>query len=167
MAAVGVGVGLLSSAALADCGNDAAGFAGWLERLKARAAKQGISAATVESALSDVTYDRRVIGLDRSQRSFKLSFEEFYARRVGAALIRRGQAVMQRHRATLDRVEQRFGVPPPVLIAIWGLETNYGADTSGRFSILARSPPSPTTAGAPHSSRRISSMPCASSSGAT
>ncbi len=83
-----------------------------------------------------MTYDRTVVRLDRSQRSFKLSFEEFYARRVGAALIRRGRALMQRHGATLDRIEKRFGVPAPVLIAIWGLETNYGADTSGRFSIL-------------------------------
>jgi lytic murein transglycosylase len=131
-----VAFGALSSAALADCGDDAAGFAGWLERLKAKAAAQGISATTLSSALSEVSYDRTVIRLDRSQRSFKLSFEEFYARRVGAALIRRGQALMQRHRTTLDRVEQRFGVPAPVLIAIWGLETNYGADTSGRFSIM-------------------------------
>jgi lytic murein transglycosylase len=128
--------GALSNSALADCGNDAVGFAGWLERLKAKAAEQGISAATLSSALSDVSYDRTVVRLDRSQRSFKLSFEEFYARRVGAALIRRGQALMQRHRATLDRVERRFGVPAPVLIAIWGLETNYGADTSGRYSIM-------------------------------
>ena len=77
-----------------------------------------------------------MVRLDRSQRSFKLSFEEFYARRVGSALIRRGQNLMRTHRATLDRVEKRFGVPGPVLISIWGLETNYGADTSGRFSIL-------------------------------
>jgi lytic murein transglycosylase len=136
MAIAGIGLAAFSGAAQADCGNDAAGFAGWLERLKAKAAQQGISAATMASALAGVTYDRRVIGLDRSQRSFKLSFEEFYARRVGAALIRRGQALMQRHRATLDRVEQRFGVSAPVLIAIWGLETGYGADTGARFSIV-------------------------------
>jgi len=135
-AVVAVVLSWLPAAALADCGNDGAGFASWLERLKARAASQGISAATISSALADVTYDRTVVRLDRSQRSFKLSFEEFYARRVGPALIRRGQALMRTHRATLDRIEKRFGVPASVLIAIWGLETNYGADTSGRFSIL-------------------------------
>jgi lytic murein transglycosylase len=86
--------------------------------------------------MADVSYDRTVVRLDRSQRSFKLSFEEFYARRVGSALIRRGQNLMRTHRATLDRVEKRFGVPAPVLISIWGLETNYGADTSGKFSII-------------------------------
>jgi lytic murein transglycosylase len=136
LALAGIGIAAVATTALADCGNDAAGFQRWLERFKAKAAKAGISAGTIDSALAGVTYDRTVVRLDRSQRSFKLSFEEFYARRVGAALIRRGRAQMQRHRATLERIEKRFGVPGPVLIAIWGLETNFGADTSGRFSIL-------------------------------
>jgi lytic murein transglycosylase len=120
----------------ADCGSDGAGFAVWLERFKAKAAAQGVSRATIERALADASYDRTVVRLDRSQKSFKLSFEEFYARRVGSALIKRGQGLMRTHRATLDRVEKRFGVPAPVIIAIWGLETNYGADTSGKFSII-------------------------------
>ena len=127
---------LPTAAAAADCGTDGVGFASWLDRFKSKAAAAGIPSATIESALADVTYDRTVVRLDRSQRSFKLSFEEFYARRVGSALIKRGESLMRTHKATLDRVEKRFGVPAPVLIAIWGLETNYGADTSGRFSIL-------------------------------
>jgi lytic murein transglycosylase len=130
-------LGWLPAAALADCGNDGVAFASWLERFKAKAAAAGIPRATIESALAEVSYDRTVVRLDRSQRSFKLSFEAFYARRVGGALIRRGQGLMRAHGATLDRVEKRFGVPAPVLIAIWGLETNYGADTAGKFSILS------------------------------
>jgi lytic murein transglycosylase len=43
---------------------------------------------------------------------------------------------MRTHQATLARIEQRFGVPGPILISIWGLETNYGADSSGKYSIL-------------------------------
>jgi len=136
LAIVGAGVGALASAALADCGNDGSGFTSWLERFKAKAARQGISAGTIASALADVTYDRTVVGLDRSQRSFKLSFEEFYARRVGPALIRRGQTLMRTHATTLDRIEQRYGVPGPILISIWGLETNYGSDSSGKFSVM-------------------------------
>ena len=125
-----------AAAALADCGNDGTGFSGWLERFKARAVAAGISRSAVESALAGVSYDRTVVRLDRSQKSFKLSFEAFYARRVGSALIRRGQNLMRTHRATLDRVEKRFGVPAPVIVAIWGLETNYGADTAGKYSII-------------------------------
>jgi lytic murein transglycosylase len=124
------------AAVAADCGNDGAGFSEWLARFKTRAAAQGISGTTISSALAGVTYDPTVVRLDRSQRSFKLSFEEFYARRVGAGLMRRGQALMRTHRATLDRIEKQLGVPAPILISIWGLETNYGADSSGKFSIL-------------------------------
>jgi lytic murein transglycosylase len=126
----------LPTTAIADCGNDGAGFAGWLDRFKTRAVAAGISRSTVDAALADASYDRTVVRLDRSQKSFKLSFEEFYARRVGSALIKRGQGLMRMHRATFDRVEKRFGVPAPVIIAIWGLETNYGADTAGKYSII-------------------------------
>ena len=120
----------------ADCGNDPSGFDAWLGRFKRTAAAQGIPPAVISSALAGVSYDPAVIRLDRSQRSFKLSFEEFYARRVGTALIRRGQNLMRTHKATLAGIEKRFGVPGPILIAIWGLETNYGADSSGKFSVL-------------------------------
>jgi lytic murein transglycosylase len=120
----------------ADCGNDAAGFDAWLGRFRAAAAAQGISNATLASALAGVTYDPNVIRLDRSQRSFKLSFEQFYARRVSGALIARGQRLMGAHQGTLARIEQRFGVPAPVVIAIWGLETNYGGDGAGGKSIV-------------------------------
>lgn len=119
-----------------DCGNDGAGFDAWLQRFKRTAASQGISPEAVQAGLAGVTYDPTVVRLDRSQRSFKLSFEEFYARRVGSALINRGRNLMRTHRATLERIEQRFGVPAPILIAIWGLETNYGADSSGKFYVV-------------------------------
>ena len=126
----------VTPALAADCGNDASGFESWLGRFKGTAAAQGISQATLSSALAGVTYDPTVIRLDRSQRSFKLSFEQFYARRVGPALINRGRNLMRTHRATFDRIEKRFGVPAPVIIAIWGLETNYGSDTSGKYSVV-------------------------------
>jgi len=124
------------AAIAADCGDDAAGFDAWLTRLKRTAVTQGISPAAVNSGLAGVTYDPTVIRLDRSQRSFKLSFEEFYAKRVDGSLIRRGQTLMRTHADTLNRIEKRFGVPGPIIIAIWGLETNYGSDSSGKFSVM-------------------------------
>lgn len=131
-----LGIILPTTAFAQDCGNSGGGFDAWLSRFKTKAAAQGISQTALSSALNGVTYDPTVVRLDRSQKSFKLSFEQFYARRVGPALIRRGQGLMRTHQATLARVEKRFGVPPEIIIAIWGLETNYGADTSGRFSIV-------------------------------
>lgn len=120
----------------ADCGSDGAGFEPWLATYKAQAAGQGVKAATIASAFSGVSYDPNVVRLDRSQRSFKLSFEQFYAKRVSNALISRGQRLLQAHQGTIQRIEQRFGVPGAVLVSIWGLETNYGSDGGGRHSIV-------------------------------
>ncbi len=125
-----------SPALAAQCGEGGGGFDGWLQQFKAQAAAKGIKPATIAAALSGVSYDTTVIHLDHSQHSFKLSFEKFYARRVDAGLIRRGQSLMQTHKGTLERIEKRFGVPGAVLISIWGLETAYGAQTSGKYSIL-------------------------------
>src|SRR5687768_15338154 len=80
-------LGLAPTIAAAECGRDGSGFASWLQQFKAKAATQGISASTLSSALDGVSYDRKVISLDRGQRSFKLSFDQFYARRVSGGLI--------------------------------------------------------------------------------
>jgi lytic murein transglycosylase len=120
----------------ASCGHDSAGFESWLQNFKRHAASQGISARTVNVALDGVTYDRRTIGLDRGQRSFKLSFEQFWAKRVSNAMIAKGRSLIKQHNGTLSKIEQRYGVPPAVLMAIWGLETAYGRDGGGNFAII-------------------------------
>jgi lytic murein transglycosylase len=119
----------------AQCGNSASGFASWLESFKREAATDGISRGALSRGLDGVTYNRRVIQLDRNQRSFKLSFEKFYARRVSNAMISKGRKLIKQYASTLGRIEQRFGVPAEVIISIWGLETGYGRD-SGKFSII-------------------------------
>jgi lytic murein transglycosylase len=118
------------------CGNDASGFETWASQFRSKATAQGVSAGTASSVLSGISYDPNVIRLDRSQRSFKLSFEEFYAKRVSNALISRGQRQMQTHGQLLSQIEKRYGVPGSILVAIWGLETNYGADGNGGKSIV-------------------------------
>ena len=128
--------GANGGARAADCGSDGAGFEPWLAKYKAQAASQGIKPATIANAFSGVSYDPNVVRLDRSQRSFKLSFEQFYAKRVSNAMIGRGQRMLQAHQGTIQRIEQRFGVPGAVLVSIWGLETNYGSDGGGRHSIV-------------------------------
>lgn len=118
------------------CGNGPEGFERWLAAYKGRALREGISERAIAQGLSGISYDRRVIGLDRGQRSFKLSFEQFYARRVSGSMIKRGQGIINQRRALFDQIEKRFGVQPQVLVAIWGLETNYGGDSGGKFSII-------------------------------
>ncbi len=125
-------------AVAAPCGNDSSGFAAWLSAFKDEAAASGVSRAVIERALGDVRYDPRVIGRDRGQgHVFKKSFEDFSARLVTPKRVSRGKALMRRHAALLAKIEQQYGVPGAVVVAIWGLETGYGADT-GRFPILQR-----------------------------
>jgi lytic murein transglycosylase len=134
--AVGLLLAVPDVAAAQSCGNTGEGFGRWLDSAKAQAAKQGISRGAIDSALEGVSYDTTVIRLDRNQRSFKLSFEDFYKRRVGTALIRRAKERLTRHKVVFDRVEKQFGVSREIVVAIWGLETNFGADTSGKYSII-------------------------------
>jgi len=119
----------------AGCGNGASGFPAWLAQFKAEAPGYGLKPRVVERALSGVSYNPKVIKLDRSQRSFKLSFEQFYRKRVNNAMIKRGRQLRQRYDGIFRRIEKRYGVPAPVLLSIWGLETNYGG-FSGNMSVL-------------------------------
>jgi lytic murein transglycosylase len=129
-------LGLMASAAgAASCGNDAGGFDSWLSGFRQQAAAKGISARTIDVALGGVTYDRKTISLDRGQRSFKLSFEQFYAKRVSNAMISKGRSLIKQYGGTFNTIEQRYGVPPAIIVAIWGLETGYGRDRAN-FSIV-------------------------------
>jgi membrane-bound lytic murein transglycosylase B len=129
-AAVVVGIALSSGAAhAAKCGSSAAGFPAWLQAFKAEAQARGISSRTVHSALDRVSYDPRVIRLDRNQHSFKLSLEQFMARRAPPSYIKRARDIMRSNAGLLSRIEKRYGVPPEVLVAIWGMETGFGANS--------------------------------------
>lgn len=120
----------------ARCGNGPGGFQSWRQDFKSEARARGISERTLSRALGNVSYDSRVIRLDRSQRSFKLSFDAFYRRRVGSQLIASSRTKLRQHAALLDRIERRFGVPREILVSIWGLETNFGRDRTGKYSII-------------------------------
>ena len=116
----------------APCGGD---FSSWLSVFQRVAAAQGISQATIASALSGVSPDSKVLSLDRNQRGFRVSFEEFAAKRVTASRLQKGVRLLSQHAGTLSRIEQKFGVPGPVIVAIWGLETDYGAVT-GKMPVM-------------------------------
>jgi len=131
-AALGAGVG---SAAAAQCGNDASGFANWVEDFKAEAASAGISQGTVNSALSGLSYSKATIRLDRNQKVFKQSFEKFAGRMIPPR-IGRAKSMLSKHASTFASIEQQFGVPKEVVVAIWGLETDFGA-VHGNASVLS------------------------------
>ncbi len=116
----------VTAASAAQCGNGPEGFGAWLAQFKQEAAAAGIRPAVINAALGDVAYDRRIIGLDRNQKHFRVSFEKFIANRVSPGRIAKGRQMMQRHANTLRRIEQQYGVPGEIVVAIWGMETDYG-----------------------------------------
>jgi lytic murein transglycosylase len=121
----------------APCGNDGAGFQAWLSSFTRSASADGVSARAL-AALDGLEYDRSVVSLDRRQGgTFKQSFEQFSSTRVTQGRISRGQALMRQHAGLLKRIEGQYGVPAPVLVAIWGLETDFGANMGKHNALRA------------------------------
>src|SRR5208282_1396002 len=123
-----------ASAAFASatpCGGD---FAAWLAGVKAEAAADGISQRAIQAALAGVTYDPTIIARDHAQGVFRQSFEEFSGRMVPPRLLR-AQRLLAQSGALFSRIEAQYGVPGAVIVAIWGLETDFGAD-NGRFPTI-------------------------------
>ena len=119
-------------ASAADCGKHAHGFDAWLQAEKASAIADGVSARVVRAALDGVEYDPEVIRLDRSQKPFKVPFKKFLAMRVTPARVALGRAMLVRHEKLLADVHRTYGVPGAVVVAIWGLETDFGTHTGDR-----------------------------------
>lgn len=117
------------------CSDTGEGMGEWLDAFRAFAVKEGVAEDTAARALSLAWYDPEVIDLDRTQRSFQVSFDEFLASHVTADRIARGRAKQKANAAMLAKVEAQYGVQREVLVAIWGLETDYGATLGSRSSV--------------------------------
>jgi lytic murein transglycosylase len=118
--------------AAAACGTG--NFEAWLADFKTEAASKGISQTAINAGLAGVTLDQSVINRDHSQKVFSQSFEEFSGRMVPPRLTR-GSNMLKQYGSVLSRIEQAYGVPGEVLVAIWGLETDFGVNV-GKFPTL-------------------------------
>ncbi len=112
-----------------------ADFRSWLARFRDEARREGISEATLDRALDDLRYRPRVIELDRSQPEFVRPIWQYLDSAVSAQRVTQGRAKLDEHRDTARQMEQRYGVPAEVIVAIWGIESNYGGNF-GSFSTL-------------------------------
>jgi membrane-bound lytic murein transglycosylase B len=116
---------LAGPADAAQCGSSPAGFESWKQEFAEEARAKGISASTT-AALMQAHYASATIAADRSQRSFGLSLDQFLAKRGAATIVARGRSLKQSQAALFASIQQRYGVPPGPLIAIWGMETGFG-----------------------------------------
>jgi membrane-bound lytic murein transglycosylase B len=116
----------LNSANAAPCGSGPGGFESWKREFAQEARAKGIGASGV-AALMGTNYASATIAADRGQRSFALSLDQFLAKRGASTIVSRGRALRQSQAALFASIEQRYGVPPGPLIAIWGMETGFGS----------------------------------------
>ena len=126
---------MASKAVAAQCGSTAAGFETWKQQFASEARGKGVSASAL-AALMGTAYSTATIAADRGQRSFRLSLDQFLAKRGGAAIVARGRALKQTHAALFASIQQRYGVPPGPLLAIWGMETGFGSNR-GNQNVLS------------------------------
>jgi membrane-bound lytic murein transglycosylase B len=110
-------------------------FPAWLDGVRAEAKANGISDATLDAAFAGAKPIPRIIELDRNQPEFKLKADEYLARVVTPGRISLGRKLMARHAALLDTVSAKYGVQKRFIVALWGIETDYGRITGG-FSVI-------------------------------
>jgi len=110
-------------------------FNEWLGEFRRYAASQGISEATLASAFDGIRYRERVIELDRYQPEFVRAIWQYLDSAVSPTRIDNGREKLAQHRETAQVMQQRYGVPAEIIVAIWGVESNYGSNF-GDFSTL-------------------------------
>ena len=118
---------------------DEAGFQGYLQLLAARARNAGVSEATIQQVATGLTFNPRIVALDRAQpgadpHAPPPDFEPYRRSHVDAARINRGRMIHAALGDEAGQIEQRYGVPVPIILAIWGAETDYGR-ARGNFDL--------------------------------
>jgi len=126
MATTGVGTGPTDAGTAAIAQQP--GFARWVTRFQEIARAAGIDEATLRMAFDDIHYRPRVVELDQAQPEFTRTVWEYLDIAVSVQRIARGQDKLLQVRGEADAAALRYGVPASVLVAIWGMESNYGAN---------------------------------------
>jgi len=126
---------LIPNAAQAvQCGGD---FPAFIKAISAEAVNAGLPPAIVARSLAGVSPDKAVLASDRRQRrAFNKSFEYYAAIAVTPQRTERGRKLLRKNAVLLSRIERDFGVPAPVIVAIWGLETHYGTRDLGTLPVI-------------------------------
>ena len=116
------------------CGSSAAGYEGWKQQFAGEARAKGVGATAI-SALMATNYAQATINADRGQRSFNLSLDAFLAKRGAATIVAKGRQLKRSQAALFASIQQRYGVPPGPLIAIWGMETGFGSQRGNQHML--------------------------------
>ncbi|OOV94037.1 lytic murein transglycosylase [Pseudomonas sp. MF4836] len=110
-------------------------FAEWQAGFRVEALNAGIRAELFDRAFVGITPDMSVIKADRSQPEFSRPVWEYLDGAVSPLRVRKGQALLTQYADTLQKIEQRYGVDRQALVAVWGMESNFG-DFQGNKSVI-------------------------------
>lgn len=111
------------------------GFEEYLDKLRAEARNQGISEQVISAAFANVEYKPRAVTADRNQPEKKLTLDEYIPRAVPEWKVKQAQALYKEHYAELKRIGDQYGVQPRFIVALWGVESNFGKFT-GNFRVI-------------------------------
>jgi membrane-bound lytic murein transglycosylase B len=128
-------VALLGSPALARNARGQGSFEAFLDGVRTEARRAGVRPATLNRALSGLRPNERVLELDRRQAEFTQTWPQYRDARLSPARIEAGRRVYADNRTLLEGIQSRYRVSARVVVAIWGLETNYGGFT-GNFNVI-------------------------------
>lgn len=123
-------------AAHAQVAPPAMDFASFIKELEADAISRGIRAETARAALDDVKHIDKVIELDRKQPEFTFTMQQYLDRVVSRQKVEKGRKMLAENRTLLAEIEKHYGVPAKYVVALWGIETDYGRVTGG-YSIIS------------------------------
>ena len=110
-------------------------FEEFLLDIRQQAIARGVSKATLDQAFSGLTPNPKVIKLDQTQAEFSQNFWRYLGSRVSEYRLNKGTQKLKLHQQALQKNYQKYGVPPHIIVAFWGLETNYGSNT-GDLSLI-------------------------------
>ena len=110
-------------------------IAGWLEALKAELIEKEIRVSTFEQALSNFRPIQRVIDLDRRQPEFTLTFDQYLRRVIPKPRVAMGRKKLTKHKKLLSQIGKKYGVQPRFIVALWGVETDFGR-IDGGFPVI-------------------------------
>ena len=112
-------------------------FDEWLTALRAEAIERGISAELLDRAFAEIEPVEQIIDRDRTQAEFTLALDDYLKRRLASPTVRIARQMYAKHRKLLLRVEKEYGVPARIVVAVWGLESNFGRFSGVRPTIPA------------------------------
>lgn len=110
-------------------------FAAWLTDFRQAALSEGISSETLDAVLPGLAFRPRVVELDRRQPEGTLTYAEYLSRVLPPARVNRGKRLLRKHRALLADIGEAYGVQPRFIVALWGIESDFGRVTGG-FPVL-------------------------------